>query len=268
MKVASLQMNSQDDKAANIAQAISLIEQAVRHDRPDLVLLPETFAYMGGNAESRRANAETFPDGEAYRAMQEQARRHGIWIHAGSMAEAAGEKSYNTTVVFDRAGNEVARYRKIHLFDVEVPGGMTYRESDTMRGGSEIVTYDCEGVRIGCSICYDLRFPELYQKLAAAGAQVMMVPAAFTLQTGKDHWEILLRARAIETQSYVVACGQVFSHDGGRRQCYGHSMVVDPWGAKIAECSDVIGWCAARLDFDYLARVRAGIPVARHKVLV
>lgn len=267
MKVAALQMNSQDDKAANINQAVFLIEEAVAADRPDIVLLPETFAYMGGTAESRRANAETFPDGEAYRAMQAQARKHGIFVHAGSMAEAGGEKNYNTTVVFDRSGTEIARYRKIHLFDVEVPGGQTYRESDTMLGGSQIVTYDCEGVTVGCTICYDLRFPELYQKLAAAGAQVIMVPAAFTMQTGKDHWEILLRARAIETQTYVVACGQVFAHDGGKRLCYGHSMVVDPWGAKIAECSDVIGHCAARLDLDYLAKVRTGMPVARHRVL-
>ncbi|ESR27020.1 carbon-nitrogen hydrolase family protein [Lutibaculum baratangense] len=269
MKIATLQMNTQDDKAANIAQAVSLIETAVEAERPDLVVLPETFTYMGGTHESRMAAAETFPDGEAYRAMQEQARKHGIFVHAGSMNERAdGNKSFNTTVVFDRSGTEVARYRKIHLFDVDTPGGLTYLESETVKRGEDIVTYDCEGVTVGCTICYDLRFPELYAKLAAAGAQVIMVPAAFTLQTGKDHWEVLLRARAIETQTYVVACGQIFTHDNGKRPCYGHSMIVDPWGTKVADCSDQVGFAAARIDIGYLEKVRGSMPVAKHHVLV
>ena len=268
MKIACLQMNTQDDKAANIAQAVALIEEAVPAEKPDLVVLPETFTYMGGTHQSRMAAAETFPDGEAYKAMQEQARKHGVFLHAGSMNERAdGDKCYNTTVVFDRSGTEIARYRKIHLFDVDVPGGLTYLESETVKRGEDIVTYDCEGVTVGCTICYDLRFPELYRRLADAGAQVIVVPAAFTLQTGKDHWEVLLRARAIETQTYVVACGQIFSHDEGKRHCYGHSMILDPWGNKVADCSDVIGFTAGRVDLDYLKQVRTKIPVATHHVL-
>jgi len=267
MKVASLQMNTRDDKAENIRQAISLIDAAVAAEHPDLVVLPETFTYMGGTVESRRANAETFPDGEAYQAMQAQAKKHRIFLHAGSMTEAAGEKCYNTTVVFGRDGSEVARYRKIHLFDVEVPGGVTYRESDTMMGGREVVTYDLEGVTVGCTICYDLRFPELFRRLQVQAAQLIVLPAAFTLQTGKDHWEVLLRARAIETQTYLVACGQVFAHDGGTKHCYGHSMIIDPWGNKIADCSDAITYCTAQLDLGYLEKVRAGMPVAQHHVL-
>lgn len=267
MKVASLQMNTRDDKAENIRQAVSLIEAAVTAEQPDLVVLPETFTYMGGTVESRRANAETFPQGEAYQAMQAQAKKHRIFLHAGSMTEAAGEKCYNTTVVFGRDGAEVARYRKIHLFDVEVPGGLCYRESDTMMGGREVVTYDLEGITVGCSICYDLRFPELFRRLQDSGAQVIVLPAAFTLQTGKDHWEVLLRARAIETQTYLVASGQVFAHDGGSKHCYGHSMIIDPWGNKVADCSDAVTFCSAQLDLGYLGQVRSGMPVAQHHVL-
>jgi nitrilase len=267
MKIATLQMNTQDDKAANIRQAIALIDAAVAAEQPDLVVLPETFTYMGGTVESRRANAETFPEGEGYQAMQAQARKHGIFLHAGSMTEAAGEKCYNTTLVFDRSGKEIARYRKIHLFDVEVPGGMSYRESDTMMGGREVVTYNLEGVTVGCAICYDLRFPELFRRLQEQGAQIIVLPAAFTLQTGKDHWEVLLRARAIETQTYMVACGQVFAHDGGTRLCYGHSMIIDPWGNKIADCSDAVTYGTAQIDIGYLGKVRAGMPVAQHHVL-
>ena len=267
MKVAALQMNTQDDKAANIRQAVDLIDAAVAAEDPDLVVLPETFTYMGGSLESQRAHAETFPGGDGYQAMQAQAKKHRIFVHAGSMSEADGEKCYNTTVAFDRDGEEVARYRKIHLFDVEVPGGLVYRESDVMKGGREVISYDLEGVTVGCSICYDLRFAELFRRLHGQGAQVIILPAAFTLQTGKDHWEVLLRARAIETQTYVVASAQVFSHDDGAKLCYGHSMIVDPWGTKIADCSDAITFCTARIDLDYLNRVRAGMPVAEHKVL-
>lgn len=267
MKVAAIQMNSQDDKEANVRQAVALIEQAVEAERPDLVVLPETFTFMGGTPDSRRANAEAIPDGPTVKAIAGLAKRLGVHIHAGSLAEAAGDKCYNTTVVFDRNGDQVALYRKIHLFDVVVPGGMAYRESDTMKGGREIVTYDLDGATVGCTICYDLRFPELFRQLRDKGAHIIVVPAAFTLQTGKDHWKVLLQARAIESQCYVVASGQVFSHDGGRKHCYGHSMVIDPWGTVIAECSDKVGHIAATLDLDYLREVRRNIPVAEHRVL-
>lgn len=267
MKISVIQMNSQDDKAKNIADAENLIRKAVAEDKSDLVVLPETFTYMGGTIESRRANAETFPDGEAYRAMSALAAELKVNIHAGSMAEAAGEKCYNTTIVFDRQGNEIARYRKIHLFDVQVPGGISYLESDTMKRGEDVVVYELEGVKIGCAICYDLRFPELFRKLRDKGAEVIVLPAAFTLQTGKDHWEQLLCARAIETQSYVAASGQIFAHDEGRKLCFGHSLIIDPWGVTVANCSDRVGYASATIDTGYAAKIRASMPVADHHVV-
>lgn len=267
MRAALIQMNSRDDKAENLREARRLIEAAVAAERPDLVVLPELFSYIGGTPESRRANAERIPGGPAYEAMAELAARHGIVLHAGSMLEAAGDKVHNTTVVFDRSGRELAVYRKIHLFDVVTPDGMAYRESDTVRPGEEVVTYEIDGVTVGCTICYDLRFAELFRRLRDAGADLIAVPAAFTLQTGRDHWEVLLRARAIETQTYVLAPGQVFGHDGGRKQCYGHSMVVNPWGHVIAQAPDTVGHIAATLDLGYLRRVRESIPVHAHHVL-
>lgn len=270
MRVCVIQMSSVDDKAANLDQARSLIGQAVAEDRPDLILLPEVWAFQGGSVEQRRAAAEAIPDGEAYGLLQELAAQHGVVIHGGSFLERGdGERLFNTTVVFDRDGAELARYRKIHLFDVVTPDGREYRESAVVGRGTEVVTYPVEGVRIGCSICYDLRFGELYRRLAAAGAQLLTVPAAFTLQTGKDHWEILLRARAIETECFVAAAAQVGSFAAGndRRQNWGHSMIVDPWGKVLAQMPDRPGFATARLDLGYLGHVREMLPVARHRVL-
>ncbi|OAB55342.1 carbon-nitrogen hydrolase [Phormidium willei BDU 130791] len=260
-------MNTQADKAANLESARALIETAVAQEKPDLVVLPETFTSMTSDFERQRANAESIPDGEACQLMSGLARKHGVFIHAGSMAEAAGDKCYNTTTVWNRAGELVARYRKIHLFDVDVPGGVSYRESDTMRRGDELVTYDLDGVTIGCAICYDLRFPELFRGLRDKGARIIMLPAAFTLLTGKDHWAPLIRARAIETQTFMVAPGQIFAHDEGRKLCYGHSMIVDPWGTIVAEASDVVGTISARIDPGYTDTVRAKMPVMQHHVL-
>jgi predicted amidohydrolase len=215
MRVCVIQMSSVDDKAANLAQARGLIEQAVREDRPDVILLPEVWAFQGGSVEQRREAAETIPGGEAYRLLQELAATHGIFLHGGSFLERGPERLFNTTVVFGRDGEEIARYRKLHLFDVVTPDGREYRESSVVGRGNEVVTYLAEGMRIGCSICYDLRFGELYRRLATEGAQLLTVPAAFTLQTGKDHWEVLLRARAIETECYVAAAAQVGTFSTG-----------------------------------------------------
>ena len=269
MRVCVIQMSSVDDKPANLAQARGLIEQAVREDRPDLLLLPETWAFQGGSPEARRAAAEAIPGGEAYRLLQELAASHGVVIHGGSFLERGPERLFNTTVVFDRDGAELARYRKLHLFDVVTPDGREYRESALIGRGDAVVTYATDGLRVGCSICYDLRFGELYRKLAADGAQLIAVPAAFTLQTGKDHWEILLRARAIETECYVAAAAQVGAFPAGRdvRHNWGHSMILDPWGKVLAQVPDRPGFATARLDLDYLARVREMLPVAQHRVL-
>ena len=269
MKVSIIQMNSVSDKAANIAAAEALIERAVREERPDWVLLPEFFDWAGGSAAIKRANAEAFPDGPAYRMARAQAIKHRIFVHAGSIMEKieGEERIHNTSVVFDREGGEIARYRKIHLFDVTTPDGAAYRESQAVKAGDQVVTYDCDGVTFGCAICYDLRFPDLFQALMETGAQVIALPAAFTLLTGKDHWEVLLRARAIETEAYVCASAQTGSFTVGneQRHTYGHSLVVDPWGHVVAKASDGPGVVSARLDMDRVKRVRAMIPVAEHR---
>lgn len=269
MRVCVVQMSSINDKAANLAQARDLIEQAVRDDRPDLIVLPEVWAFQGGTPEERRAAAEAIPDGEAYSLLQGLAAANRVIIHGGSVLERGTERLFNTTVAFGRDGAELARYRKLHLFDVVTPDGREYRESAMVGRGQDVVTYGVEGVMVGCSICYDLRFGELYRRLASDGAQLLMVPSAFTAQTGKDHWEVLLRARAIETQCFVAAAAQVGSFQAGKdlRQNWGHSMILDPWGKVLAQIPDQPGFATARLDLGYLARVREMLPVANHRIL-
>ena len=269
MKVSLIQMNSISDKAANIAQAKTLVERAVAEEKPDWVLLPEQFDWAGGKRGDKLANSETLPGGPAYAMAQTLAKTHRIFLHAGSIMErVAGEdRIHNTSVVFNREGEEIARYRKIHLFDVTTPDGVPYRESETVKPGDAVVTYDCEGVTVGCSICYDLRFPDLFLALAEKGAQIIALPAAFTMQTGKDHWEVLLRARAIETETYVCASAQTGSFTVGneQRQTYGHSLIADPWGHVVAKASDGVGIVSSRLDMGQVKRVRALIPVAQHR---
>jgi nitrilase len=270
LRLAVIQMNSGPDKPENLGAAKALIERAIERERPDLVSLPETFTVMGGGDAGRLAAAEPIPGGAAYSMLQSLAREHRVNVHGGSFFERLADGGLaNTTVVFDRAGNEAARYRKIHLFDVVTPNGEAYRESDYTTAGRDIVTVDLDGVRIGLAICYDLRFAELFSELRKRGAEVIMVPAAFTLQTGKDHWEVLLRARAIETQCYVAAAAQCGGVPVGRgtRYCYGNALIADPWGQVVARASDQPGHAAAEIDRDYLAAVRQRIPVEQHRVL-
>ena len=263
-------MNSVSDKPANIAAATTLIERAVAEERPDWVALPECFDFLGAHRAEKLAAAEVLGDGPAYSAMQALAAKHQIFIHAGSMLEKAeGEdRIHNTTVVFNREGQEVARYRKIHMFDIVTPDGVSYRESASFKPGDAVVSYECEGVTVGCAICYDLRFPYLFQALVAKGADMIVLPAAFTLQTGKDHWEVLCRARAIETQTYFCAPAQTGTHHIGNesRQTYGQSLVVDPWGHVVARASDGPGLTSARIDPARVAKVRGQIPVQSHRV--
>jgi nitrilase len=270
MKISLIQMNSINDKAANIAAAEKLIDRAVAEDSPDWICLPECFDFLGGSKADKFAAAETLPNGPAYGAMQALAKRHKIFLHAGSMLERVEgeERIHNTTVAFDREGREIARYRKIHMFDITTPDGARYEESASFKPGDAIATYACEDMIVGCSICYDLRFPDLFQALVAKGAEMIALPSAFTLQTGKDHWEVLCRARAIETETYFCAAAQTGAHQAGNdtRQTYGHSLVADPWGHVIAKASDGIGIVSARLDPALVKKVRAQIPVAQHKV--
>lgn len=264
LKVSLIQMNTRDDKAENLRVARDLIEAAVESDRPDLVSLPETWTSMTSNFEVQYANSETLPDGEACRMMAALARTHGIYVHGGSIAERSDGKCFNTTLVFNPSGEIIAKYRKIHLFDVDVPGGLSYRESDVMKAGSDVVTCMVGNTTVGLSICYDMRFPELFRALRDHGAKVIFLPAAFTMMTGKDHWETLIKARAIETQSWLVATGQVFDHDNGTKVCYGRSIIVDPWGTVIAKAPDKVGYVTATIDPAYADEVRAKMPVMQH----
>ncbi|MBM3534782.1 MAG: carbon-nitrogen hydrolase family protein [Alphaproteobacteria bacterium] len=271
MKVSLIQMNSTNDKPRNLAQARELMERAIREESPDLIVLPEVFDFLGGTGAEKRTAAEAIPGGPAYSLCQEIAKTHGVFVHAGSILEKVPgeERLHNTTIVFDRAGKQIARYRKIHLFDIVTPDGMAYKESASIKPGDEVVTYDLDGITVGCSICYDLRFSELFIQLARKGAQVIALPAAFTLQTGKDHWEVLCRARAIETETYFLAAAQHGPHTQGNetRHTFGHSMVVDPWGQVTAMASDGVGVVSARIDPKRVEKVRQMIPVAQHRVL-
>ena len=215
LRVAAVQMNSGADKNANIAAAVDLIEQAAASGAR-FVTMPEVWPYLGPSAGERDA-AEGFP-GPTFELMATQARKHGIYLHAGSMLESrAGEpRLFNTAVVLDPQGEIIARYSKIHMFDVTLDGVGGYKESENVAPGDEIVTVEIDGVQVGLAICYDLRFPELFRILALRGAEAIILPAAFTLTTGKDHWETLIRARAIENGVYMVAPAQVGSYSDGK----------------------------------------------------
>ena len=262
--VALVQMNTDNDVAANHAAAFDGIDRAAATGAR-LVSLPEVWTYLGPD-EGNDAAAETIP-GPLVEQLAERARRHGIYLHAGSILERVeGEpRFFNTTVVFDPRGEIIATYRKIHLFDVDLESDTAYNESTTVAPGDEIVTFDLDGVTVGLAICYDLRFPELFRILALKGAKVVLLPAAFTATTGKDHWEPLIRARAIENGCYMVAIAQIGMHTPGR-WCYGRSMVVDPWGTVIAQASDQPTVLTSHLDLGLVQKVRRQIPSLRNRL--
>lgn len=262
--VGVVQMNSGADVEANIQAALADIDRAARRGA-QFVSMPEFWTYLGPG-KGQAAAAQAIP-GDLTRRLSDKARERSIWLHAGSILERVPEhdKLYNTTVVFDPAGDIVARYRKIHLFDVDLAGQKAYRESDFIEPGEELVTFDLNGVRVGLAICYDLRFPEMFRILALQGADVIMLPAAFTMMTGKDHWEPLIRARAIENTVFMVAAAQVGPHSPDR-MCYGRSMVVDPWGVVLAQAGDTPTVITTALDLEAIDRVRGQVPSLRNRV--
>jgi predicted amidohydrolase len=266
---AAIQLNSQAEVGQNLDRVATLVAEASRRGAR-AVLLPENFAYVG-DEEGKRSFAEELPLGAAPTGqigarLAELARAHGLHILAGGMPERAADpdRPYNTFAVFGPDGRLVARYRKIHLFDVDLPDGSRYRESAATTAGDEPLVVDIDGVRVGLSICYDLRFPELYRLQALAGAQILLVPAAFTRHTGRAHWELLLRARAVENQCFVIAAGQVGESLPGK-ECFGHSMVVDPWGTVLACRPEGTGIVLAELDFDAQRRIRSELPALANR---
>jgi predicted amidohydrolase len=258
LRVACVQLNARAPKADVIERAERLVARAAATGA-DLVLLPEKWTGIGP-PDVIRAVAESIEDGEAVQAMRGWARAHGITLVGGSIVERreGREKLSNTSLVFDPEGEIAAAYRKIHMFDVDV-GGQVYRESETEEPGDRPVATEVEGWKVGLTICYDLRFPELYRILALEGCEAITVPAAFTLYTGKDHWELLLRARAVENQCYVIAANQWGSFADGKA-AFGRSSIVDPWGLVLAQAPDEDTVISAELDRARLQELRASLP--------
>lgn len=265
--VAALQMTSGNDREANLATAERLLQLAAARGAR-LAVLPENFSLMALRDADRRAHAEADGAGAVQDFLARAAARLGIWVIAGSvpLAQATGERSAQACLVYNARGERVARYDKIHLFDVELPDrAESYRESAHMAPGDQVVVVDTPAGRLGLSICYDLRFPELYRRLQAAGAQWLIVPAAFTAATGEAHWEPLLRARAIENLCYVVASAQHGTHPNGR-QTWGHSLIVDYWGRILTQLPEGEGVVTAAIDLDAQAAARRKFPALAHRV--
>ncbi len=262
---AAVQLSAGSDRDANLARIDALVREAARRGA-QLVVLPEMCVWRGARADEA-AMAEPIP-GPSTEHFARLARDLGIVLVAGSHLErvAGEEKFYNTATVFGADGTLLGAYRKVHLFDVDIAGHVTHRESDTKLRGREPVVVPTPLGTLGLSICYDLRFPELYRRLATAGAEIVCVPSAFTFPTGAHHWEILLRARAIENQVYVVAPNQIGPAPSGV-QDYGHSLIIDPWGTPLARASNIETVIIADLDPDYLARVRRELPCLAHRTL-
>jgi deaminated glutathione amidase len=258
MRAAAVQLNSTNDKTRNLDVAGRLVRDAAR-DRADLIVLPEKWNLLGAPDELI-GGAEELEGGASIDAARGWAREHGVFLLAGSIAErvAGAERLSNTSALIDPDGGLAAVYRKIHMFDVDV-GGVAYRESEHEQAGEEIVTSSIGEVEAGLSVCYDLRFPELYRILAVRGARLITIPSAFTLVTGRDHWEVLVRARAIENQTFVVAPNQV-GEAPPHYSSYGRSLIVDPWGVVLAQAPDRECFVAADLDLDRQEQIRESLP--------
>jgi nitrilase len=270
---AAVQLRPQESLQQNLAAAASLIEQAVDAGS-SLVVLPENFAYLGRKDLAEVGLAEQY-NGPVYQFLAEQALRHSLWLVGGTVpvSDTHSAKPFARSWLFDPRGNLAQYYDKIHLFDVDVPKfrdgvlqRVTYRESDDYRSATDVVVAEAERCRLGMSVCYDLRFAELFRQLADADAQVIAVPAAFTAATGRDHWELLLRARAVENQLFVIGANMV-DRDHPRRGLWGGSAIIDPWGTVLARVDDEVGVAVAEIDLDRLTEIRSKMPIVQHRKL-
>lgn len=264
---AALQMTSHPDLDRNLLEAEELIDLAVRRGA-DLIGLPENFAFLGKEADKAAQAEEIALRAEKF--LKTMAQRYQVTILGGGFPVPGGDeptKAYNTAALFDPSGAELVRYQKVHLFDVDVPDGNTYCESSTVIAGKALPpVYDSESLgKIGISICYDVRFPELYRYLSQQGAEVFFIPAAFTAFTGKDHWQVLLQARAIENTAYVIAPAQTGNHYA-RRYTHGHAMIIDPWGVILADAGEKQGIAIAEINPSRLKQVRQQMPSLQHRV--
>lgn len=265
MNIAALQMVSTPDVLENIETARGLIQQAVGQGAT-MVLLPEYWAIMGMKEHDKVVCAELPGTGVIQKFMSEMARHHQIWLIGGTipMQSTASEKIFNTVLVYGPDGQLMTRYDKIHLFGF-TKGTESYNESQTIEPGHEVVTFDAPIGRVGLSVCYDVRFPELYRSMGPC--ILMVVPAAFTYTTGQVHWELLLRARAVENQCYVLAAAQGGQHQNGRRT-WGHSMLVDPWGKIMSVLPEGEGVIAGTIDVEYVRSVRESLPALAHRRII
>ena len=268
---ACVQLRCTMDIERNLNKTEELVRRAAAMGA-SLVATPENTSLLG--PQFHKVELAESIDGPIAGRLQSLAAELGIHLLVGSLSEQRvapdgtvdSERCHNTSLLYGPEGDRLAVYRKMHLFDVDVPGGLTVKESDSICPGDEVVVAETALGRLGMSICYDLRFPELYRAQVDQGADMIAIPSAFTLTTGKDHWHALLRARAIETQCWVLAPAQWGTHDAeGRRKSYGHSMIIDPWGTVVAEKGDGEGLCIAEIDLSYNDTVRQAIPVRNHR---
>jgi predicted amidohydrolase len=264
---AAIQMTSIPDLSSNLQQAEEWIDFAVRQGC-ELITLPENFAFMGPEEDKAQLSSEIAARTEEF--LRKMAQRFQVTILGGGypVPDQHG-RVFNTASLVAPNGMEVARYQKIHLFDVNLPDGNTYRESNSVSPGQDVQTCEVDGLgKLGLSVCYDIRFPELYRQLIQQGAEILLIPAAFTAYTGRHHWQILVQSRAIENTCYVIAPAQVGNHYA-RRQCHGHAMIVDPWGMVLADAGgEKPGAAIAEMNPERLQQVRQQMPSLRHRCLL
>ena len=254
-------MNSQDNKQENLVAAERSIRELAGKGA-ELIMLPENFNFMGPESE-RKENAEPIDESPSLDRIRTLSAQLKVHVHIGSYWEREGSRFYNTGVVFNQHGERIAKYRKIHLFDVDIPGGKSYRESKIISPGNEVMTFAIGSFTFGMATCYDLRFPELFRRLSQKGVDVILLPAAFTLQTGRDHWELLLRARAVENLCWVAAAGQ-WGPSPPDNLTFGRSMVVNPWGLVVGLAPDGVSTLTAELDLDTVRTIRTNFPAHTH----
>lgn len=259
-KAALLQTNVYDDKEKNIENAVRLIEK-VSSEGSDIAVLPEMFC-CPYNSSLFRFYGEN-EGGVAYTAMSKAAEDYGIYVVAGTIPELEDDKVYNTSYVFDRNGNQIAKHRKMHLFDIDIEGGQYFKESDTLTSGGDVTLFDTEFCKIGLAICYDIRFPELSRLMAAEGAEVIIYPGAFNMTTGPAHWELSFRARALDNQVYTIGVAPARDLEATYHS-YGNSIVASPWGNVLSRMDEKEGYIIQEIDLDYVKKIRNELPLLRH----
>ena len=266
MRIAAIQMNSTPDRRHNLVEAYRLFQEAMDVG-PNLIAFPENFTLFADDKDLLSDKAENLR-GPTVEILQEWAAEHDIWLLAGSLPiKGKSSKVTNTSLLFTPEGDIHSRYDKMHLFDVDVAGDRSYKESSSVEAGKKVVVADTAWGKFGLSVCYDLRFPELYRAQSEKGATVLLIPSAFTAVTGKAHWDVLTRARAIENQAYVIAPAQTGSPYEGR-MTHGHTRIVDPWGKVIAERPAGTGVVWADLNFEHLEKIRRDLPVLSHRKIL